>query len=171
MSGPGGSFYFGLLIGDPNLNNFTFTGIYGTNTGVNGLFSGGTAAVPGWLPGTTTNFMIAGWDASMGHDYNSSWATGGSGGDFGIVQGRGIAGNGGTIPALDLFSSLTSFGDLTLRNTLVPEPSAAALTAVGAGVSLLYRRKQKVRAGQPICETLHDRRENQFFGLTRRGTE
>jgi hypothetical protein len=145
MSGPRGSFYFGLLVYDRTIgiNSLTFTGIYGTNTGANGFFDGGTVAVPGWMPGTSTNFIIAGWSANMGHDFSYSFFSGFTGGDFGTVQGVGVAGNGSTVPALSPWGSgsLTDF--LDLRNNLVPEPSVAGLIAVGAGVSLFYRRRQK----------------------------
>ena len=150
MSGPRGSFYFGLLVYDRiiGINSVTFTGIYGTNTGVNGLFDGGTVAVPGWIPGTSTNFMIAGWSADMGHDFNYSFLSGPTGGDFGAVVGVGVAGNGSTVPALSPWGSGSLTDLLDLRNSLVPEPSAAALIAVGAGVLLLHRKWQKARAGQ-----------------------
>src|SRR5215471_7049500 len=55
-----GTYYFGLFLGRPNSSWF-FTGLYATNTGVDGLFSGGVAAAPGWAPGTTTNYFVAGW--------------------------------------------------------------------------------------------------------------
>ena len=141
MSGPRDSYYFGLLLYDTHLFTWTFTGIYGTNTGVNGLFSGGTVAVPGWMPGTSSNFFVAGWSAELGHDFsylfpgNTPTAN-----VYGLMYGVGISGNGSTIPPLDLVGSFQN-APLYLRNWLVPEPSATALIAIGAGVSLLWRRR------------------------------
>ena len=149
MSGQRDSYYFALLLGTPN--NFTFTGLYATNTGVNGLFSGGIVAVPGWAPGTRTNFVVAGWSAQYnGHDFQPFWLQQGAPGDFGYGGGPAIAGNGSTIPPPILF---TGGGTMFLRNTLVPEPSAAALIALGAGVPLLYRRG-KSRASNKAIDLL-----------------
>jgi hypothetical protein len=150
MSGPRDSFYFGLLIGDPlDGVNWTFTGLYATNTGVNGLVSGGTVAVPGWLPGTTTNFGVAGWSSDLGHDWDPVlFATGR--GYLGSISGIGVAGNGSTIPVLNLFNS---FGNGFVLQSNVPEPSISSLVAVGAGASLLCRRRQKAKVRGSIWRT------------------
>jgi hypothetical protein len=151
MSGPRDSFYFGLLIGDPlNGVNWTFTGLYGTNTGVNGLFSGGTVAVPGWLAGTTTNFLVAGWSSDLGHDYDPFLLLTGRG-YFGTVNGFGVAGNESTVPTLNLFNGDpgTISGNGFVLLTSVPEPSSASLIAVGAGMWLLLRRKRAMAGHSP----------------------
>jgi hypothetical protein len=108
MCGPRDSYYFGLFLA-ASTNTFIpyfFTGIYATNTGVDGLFSGGTVAVPGWLPGTATNFFVAGWSRSYnGHDFQPQWFAGQYVGDIGVSpDGAGIAGNGSTIPPLNVFN-------------------------------------------------------------------
>src|SRR5437868_988344 len=104
ISGPPGSWFFGLFLGSPQ--NSTFTGLYATNTGVQGLFSGGIVAVPGWPAGVSRSYFVAGWDTSMGHDFNPLWLVSRIfvGGDFGVSPvGSGAAGNGSDIPTLNLF--------------------------------------------------------------------
>jgi hypothetical protein len=147
MSGPRDSFYFGLFL--ISSNTYTFTGLYATNTGVDGMFSGGTVAVPWWAAGTAMKYFVAGWSRDyMGHDFQQRWLGGGATGDFGYVfsDGTAVAGNGSTIPTLNLFNggpgTIHAGNEFVLRNFFVPEPSAAALTALGAGMSLLYRKKR-----------------------------
>ena len=62
-------YYFGLFLGQPG--SLYFTGLYATNTGINGLFSGGVVAVPGWAPGTSTNYIVFGWSGQ--HDLSPQW--------------------------------------------------------------------------------------------------
>jgi len=70
---PAGSFYFGLFIApagttDPSL--FSFSGCYETNL-ANGRISGGNGvSVPNWPAGTTRSFLVRGWSADLGHDWN-----------------------------------------------------------------------------------------------------
>jgi hypothetical protein len=74
ISGPRDSYYFALLTGTPgDISSFTFTGLYATNTGVDGLFSVGTVAVPNWAPGTTKSYEVAGWAADLGPAFNPAW--------------------------------------------------------------------------------------------------
>jgi hypothetical protein len=147
MSGPPGSYYFGLFFGEGNPYSWTFTGIYATNTGINGLFSGGVVAVPGWAPGTSQSYFVAGWAAGMGHDYQPQWLMGANIlSDFGTTEllGTGIAGDGASIPMLNLFDgggSTITVG-MQLHNELVPEPSTVALAIVGATLLMVCRRKQ-----------------------------
>jgi hypothetical protein len=145
MSGPPGSYYFGLFFGIPNNGSYTFTGIYATNTGVDGLFSGGTVAVPGWAAGTSQTYFVAGWSAFMGHSFNPMWF-GGSVGDFGAsINASGVAGNGSSIPTLNLFDGggNTIMEGFELRNTLIPEPSTAALASLGAATLMIFCGSQK----------------------------
>jgi hypothetical protein len=84
-SSPVGSYYFGLLISTTAAGPFTFTGIYATNS----VLPGGigpdsyTPTVPGWAPGATMFYEVAGWSASMGATFNPNWLTGNIG--IGIV--------------------------------------------------------------------------------------
>jgi len=147
MSGQRGSYYFALLVGTPGNFDFTFTGFYATNTGVDGLFSGGTVASFDWAPGTSRSYIVAGWSADLGTTFSPAWLSKPpDGGDFGLsAYGIGTAGNGTTIPILNLFDggdNTISMG-FTLSNKLIPEPSTASLIAIGAGVSLLYRDRRK----------------------------
>ena len=81
----------------------------------------------------------------MGHDFNPTWFQG-SGGDFGLAGGSGIAGNGSTIPALNLFDGggNTITVGFNLRNTLVPEASTTAIAVIGALVIIFGRGRQTV---------------------------
>ena len=145
MTGPAGSYYFGLFFGLPNNGNYTFTGIYATNTGVDGQFSGGVVAVPGWAAGVSKTFFVAGWDASMGHDFNPLWFFG-SPTVFGAsFIGSGAAGDGLSTPALNLFGPNTIQFGFRLNNSLVPEPSIAALLAVATAAILVRRIKRRNR--------------------------
>jgi hypothetical protein len=147
MSGPPGSYYFGLFL--LNSKNYTFTGIYATNTGINGLFSGGTVAVPGWAPGTSQEYFVAGWSAAfMGHDFRPIWLTGSQIlGNFGMSPGAfGIAGNASSIPTLNLFEgSGIPFG-FELYNNLVPEPATAVLAMLGAATVAILRRSGTLKS-------------------------
>jgi hypothetical protein len=72
-----GSYFFGLLTSPVGANTFTFSGVYGTNQAVAGLFSGGVGVpVPGWAPGTASDFEVIGWSSLMGHDYDPRWLNG-----------------------------------------------------------------------------------------------
>src|SRR5579863_1569934 len=70
IPGPPGSYYFGLLTAPPATTNpgqFTFAGVYATNTSSPGRLDGGEpAVVAGWLPGETRSFLVAGWSSSLG---------------------------------------------------------------------------------------------------------
>jgi hypothetical protein len=156
MSGPAGSVYFGLFFGEGNPYSWTFTGIYATNTGVSGLFSGGVVAVPGWAPGTSQSYFVAGWDAGMGHNFNPQWLMGANIlADFGTtpVLGTGIAGDGASIPTLNLFDgggSTITVG-MQLHNELVPEPSTAVLAIMGAAAVRHFRLCRKRKSRGLLC--------------------
>jgi hypothetical protein len=85
ISGLPGSYYFGLLIapsGASAVSQFTFTDVYATNTATPGRIgpSSYTPWVPGWPIGVTMSFLVAGWSASLGHDWNQQWMNGNFGG-------------------------------------------------------------------------------------------
>ena len=83
----------------------------------------------------------------MGHTFAPQWIYGLSSGDVGFANGSGIAGNGTSIPALNLFDAggSTILNGFQLSNTFVPEPGTVAIAAIGAGATLLYRRKSALR--------------------------
>jgi hypothetical protein len=149
ISGPPGSYYFGLLFahqGTTDPGQFTFTGVYATNRGSStlaGLLDGGEPMVTGWAPGTSMSFLVAGWSANLGHDWKDQWlnsnfaasglfslspiATGVAGGPLGGVPAAPIPLFGGTfIPGFNL--------------NPVPEPSAVALLALSAIALMLTCR-------------------------------
>jgi len=144
------SYYFGLLTSPVGANTFTFSGIYGTNTGVAGLFSGGTGVVvDGWAPGAARDFQVVGWGYIMGHDYDPAWINGpwhvGQTIDFGVSEiGTGVAGgvtSSGTLASLDIFGGATGIqgGFNITRGALVPEPGSLSLAVLGAGFLVVFR--------------------------------
>ncbi len=153
ISGSAGAYYFGLLTSPVQVGTYSFTGLYGTNLNASGLFSGGAnLAVPGWAAGAPLYYEIAGWSASMGHDWNPQWLKGegfppyGTSAFFGLSSiGLGVAGGAtgnGTLPAFDLFggSGGLQSGFILAESSLVPEPSVAALFALGTFAAVCYRR-------------------------------
>ena len=145
ISGPPGTYYFGLLTSTTGPARLpTFTGVYGTNLATAGLFSGGTVAVPGWAPGTEHTYYVAGWTATLGHDWNPQWlivppssSQYPAGGAFGIsINTAGVAGgttSTGSVPPLDLSTGFATGSYLYLGSfPPVPEPSTAALFCIGS---------------------------------------
>jgi len=150
INGAAGSYYFGLLTsasGAPG--SFTFSGVYATNfpTANGGRFIGGTVGVPGWTPGTTMSYEIAGWAASLGTTFNSSWLTTAPGGLFGVSAiASGVSGgvnptSGQSFPTLPLFGGTGLNSGFTLTSA-VPEPTSMALAGLGAAALLIFRRRK-----------------------------
>lgn len=108
---PAGTYYFGLFIapvGTTTPNAFTFTGCYATNVAVAGrIFGGNFVPVTGWPAGTAMAFMVRGWPASLGHDWNPGWLQGG------VLLGTSMIATGnaggwdgvGNLPPVNLFGS------------------------------------------------------------------
>jgi hypothetical protein len=164
MNGSLESYYFALLLdaaaltngNDPNNpRNYTFSGVYATNSSTPGRFSGGASvAVPGWQPGGPMYYEIAGWSADLGHDFNAAWLAGnfplgGPNAVFGI-SGLGTSWSGTNTP-LDLFEPGNGFdligAGFTLSSipfTLSPPSQTAEAGATvglgvkGSGTSLMY---------------------------------
>jgi hypothetical protein len=161
ISGPAGSIFFGLLIASPGMTdptNFIFTGDYATNIGqpFAGRFFGGLAiGVPGWFQGSFMSYLVAGWSASLGHDWDQRWLSGTfvAPGEFGVSSiGTGIAGgySGGVpSPSYVLFGGATGLqsGWNLAPVTPIPEPSPSALAVLGT-VALTLSRRQKGGKGE-----------------------
>jgi hypothetical protein len=165
ISGPADSYYFGLLIAPPGTmdsSQFTFTGVYATNLATGRLYGGTSVPVPGWSPGTTESFLIAGWSASLGHDWNIQWQSGifSFAGSFGVSSiGTGVSGGVGvpTSPALDLFGGPNSpTGIQTGWNlapvSAVPEPLPLSLALLGTLIFILERERNETNF--PLNKTL-----------------
>ena len=151
LSGPAGSFYFGLLVAAPGTTDpkaFTFTGVMATNSGAAaGRFVYNGAQVPAnfWGPGVTKAYEIAGWQGSLGAAFNSSWLTAAPAGLFGLSAiGTGAAGgtdaSGNALPPFPLFGGTGITQGFTLVGT--PEPTSMALAGLGAAALLILRRRK-----------------------------
>lgn len=153
IGGPVGSYEFVLLTSPVGAFNFSFAGVYGTNTMTAGMFTGGSGvAVPGWAPGTARDFAVFGWDvADGGVLYNASWLNPnlsiGPGYHFpmfiGEAIGSGIAGGvtgSGTVPTLNIFGGPTGIQRGFVLGVPVPEPSCLAFGGLGAVLFTLLRR-------------------------------
>lgn len=157
-SGIAGSYYFGLFTAATGTTDpfaFTFTGTYASNT-VAGRLQGGPnlgIGVTGWLAGETKSYFVAGWSATMGHDYKPLWLdellkqAPGDSGLFGI-SGIGTTTAGGTDaggtpwPTPSLFGTAPLIsGGFNLTPIPVPEPATMALAGLGAAALLIFRRR------------------------------
>jgi len=168
-----GQYYFALFVApsttgtnyslssslDPTANGFTLVntplGAYGTNTAAVGRFNGNPTTdgtiVAGYAAGTTADFVVLGWSASVaGPDYNAfrAWLNGsGAGPAFGWAGHSSVAENvqlgGGLIPQGTLFGGgagqASGFG---LVYTVIPEPASFALAGLGAAALVIFRRRK-----------------------------
>jgi len=152
-SASGQTYYFGLLTAASAAGPFTFTALYATNTAAStgGRLAGGNGIqVPGWAAGTAMSYEIAGWDASLGHNFNASWLTTPptATGFFGVSPvatgtAGGVDATGNALPPYNLFGGATGIpAGFTLVNA-VPEPSSMALAGLGAAALLIFRRRKQ----------------------------
>jgi len=151
LSGPAGSYYFGLLTSPTGgAGSWTFSGLYGTNlvNSTGGRFSGGNGvAVPNWAAGATMSYEVAAWESSLGVTFKASWLVTPPAGLFGVsLVGSGVAGGGAqSLPTLQLFggTGITAGFNLTGGGTPpVPEPSSMALFGLGAAALVIFRRRK-----------------------------
>ena len=144
-----GLFYFALLTSPTANGPFSFSGVYGTNSASAGRIAPYTTSVPGWAPGATMFYEVAGWSANLGTTFDSTWLVGdflNRSGFFGVSNAAsGVAGGGLPVPApaWNLFggTGLTGFDLPAQGQVLVPEPSGFALAGLGAVLFLFRRRK------------------------------
>lgn len=100
-------------------------------SGLAGLFSGGTVAVPFLAPGATATVKIQSWDRSSGATFAAATVKAESPSFQYTLAGV------GTPPSTPSALTAAQFAGLTL----VPEPSTYALAALGLGALLYFRRK------------------------------
>lgn len=154
-SGAANGYYFALLTSPVGANTFTYAGALGTNQAAVGRFFGGASvAISGWAAGTSRDFEVAGWSASLGTTFNPAWLNGtgfGAAGFFGKSGlGTGQAGGStatGTLPNLNIFGGATGIqAGFNLAPVggggTVPEPSSMALAGLGAAALLIFRRRK-----------------------------
>jgi len=156
-----GGYYYALLtqtytgaasstISANPLNGWTFSGAYATNSPViAGGVNGGTAAIAGWVPGTTEYVEIVGWSSNLGSTWAQISAQAASGdwtasGYYGYSAVGYIASGGAGTPAgpsNPLFTPTGIPGGFDLVAT-VPEPTTIALIGIGGlGLAMIRRRK------------------------------
>jgi hypothetical protein len=145
-----GSYYFALLTSPTANGPFSFSGVYGTNSASAGRIAPYTTSVPGWAPGATMFYEVAGWSANFGTAFDPNWLISsygnGKSGVFSVSSvASGVAGGGlpVPIPAWNLFggTGLAGFNLNPYGGALVPEPSSFALACLGAVLFLFRRRK------------------------------
>lgn len=141
------TYYFGLLLANSASGPFTFSGVYATNSAAAGRFVENGVQVPGWAPGTTKFYEIAGWESKLGQAFNSSWLTQAPAGLFGLSGiGSGNAGGtdstGASFPTLPLFGGTSGIQSGFNLTSSVPEPTSMALAGLGAAALLIFRRRK-----------------------------
>lgn len=149
-------YYYGLFIANPGTTDFaqfTFTGLYATNTAAVGRFNGGVnLPVTGWAAGVSKAYYVAGWSAALGKDANAvlGYAATGMGpadGWFGrstIATGTAGGFDGtATLPSWFIYggTGLTAGFNMSTAISVIPEPSSLALLGLGAAALLIRRRK------------------------------
>ena len=160
-----GNYYFALFVApttqttvNDSLTGWTFTGNYGTNIARAGRFTGNyttdnAVTVAGFGPGTSANFVIAGWSSSIA---GANWSAGAPVLASGIATGSndvfGMSGiaqdivlGGGAIPVPNLLGVPPLPGSFTLHGVLIPEPSTFTLACLGAALLFFYRWKRLSR--------------------------
>lgn len=154
-----GQYYFGLFTapaGTTDPLQFTFSGLYATNLATAGRIAGGAnVPVPGWLPGETRSFLVWGWSANLGHDWDEAWVNWGTAvwppwtlnppGYLGYSPiGTGPAGgfNGyENLPTLAIFGGTSGISGWGM--VWIPEPSVAGLLCVAAALLTMQKRHRE----------------------------
>ena len=99
-----------------------------------GYFTGGTKTLPGYPPGSRPFFQVRVWEVAGGVSYDAAMAAGAKYGKSTVFQLIGGLGGPGPPPGpVATLLGLTSF-------SLVSEPSAMALGALGGAIFLLLGR-------------------------------
>jgi len=133
--------------------NWTFSNIYGTNTGPLGRFAGWTpgnpnsaGVIPGYAAGTSANLVGIGWNTGVGGvslaEFESHYQSGDSTLFYGYSKVATVQlGNGALIPDVSMFGAgLGQVGGFTLAP--IPEPTTFALAGLGAAAMLIFRRRK-----------------------------
>jgi hypothetical protein len=139
-NGNGGSYSFGLSVGlTPDAISSQLVGLLCTNSTTGGIISGPSPQayqIPGYAPDSMVFLQIRGWESRFGVDWERSRREGLYGESEVRSVRLGPAGGPGTV----VWSStdLTKFQPIDL----CPEPSTIALTGLGLGALLLFRRRR-----------------------------
>jgi len=138
--------------------NWTFTGIYATNTSAStgGRLAAGQVILPTpYASGTTFSFLVRGWTSAVGgQDWNTvrtfeaAIEAGGAGTSdaqkFGNSNVATFQVGGTPLPSAVMFgtSAGTTIQGFTLNTVPVPEPATFALAGLGAAALLIFRRRK-----------------------------
>jgi hypothetical protein len=165
----GGQFYFELFAAastqntisstsDPTLSGWTAVHIATNQPSGGRLYGnsedGGNAAqIPGFAAGSTADFAVVGWSASIGTSWaeaqawwnngahNGSSASGYFGINTSVGNDIGLANVGG--PYNSIFGTVSGLiNGWGLSYYAVPEPSTFALAGLGAAAMLIFRRRK-----------------------------
>lgn len=169
-----GAFYYALFVapstaetvgarttGDPTLAGWTFTGDYAASQAALGRFLGygtldtSSVQVPNYAAGSTADFMVVGWSANLGSNWNTvqlyidSNYTGAAPGAIYNV-GNSIAGQAILAPAGGPYNPVMGSATVGLVGgfamgsylTNVPEPTTFALAGLGATALVIFRRRK-----------------------------
>jgi hypothetical protein len=136
-----------------NDNNWTAVSGVATNTGTSGRFTAaapnadGSTTIPTIAAGSSAEFVVIGWSASLGTslsqvmgDYNSANGFIGQSAVSGAIS----TGNGGNLPTPNLFGGIAPQLQAFQLGSVVatPEPATLALAGLSGASLLLFRRRK-----------------------------
>ncbi len=149
-----GTYLFALMTapaGVTDLSQFTFSGLYATNTAEAGRLQGSPptgVAVDGWLPGQYRNFLVVGWP-SFYPDFIGQGEPPSSYPSYCSPIGTGWAGGtidtGASIPALSIFGAPPLVPGFVIYR--VPEPAVLSLLTPAILAALLRRGSRSTAIG------------------------
>lgn len=109
------------------------------DAGIGYITAGGAVAIPGVAGGSPAQVQLVAWDKSLGNIYTAARAMGlGGWGASGVIT-VAATGNPAAVPPTTA-ANLVGLQGFEVQ-TLIPEPSIAALGLLGAGLLLIRRKK------------------------------
>jgi len=174
---PVGTWYYALLVAPTTQNTFdgSFAGWSyvgtGTNTALAGRMSGNSSSdaaavqVAGFGTTATADFLLVGWSANIGADWNAvraGWTGSYSSGNWTVTNPSGPGGSSGAWFAVSSVandiplapaggpyngvwgsSALGQVQGMNMQFVPIPEPSTIALAGLGAAALVIFRRRKQ----------------------------